>query len=870
MFNNVIDPALLRLSRSTISVLSQAGFKCLEDLFCKSEAQFKSISGVGAKRVREIMEFLNTLPFDYMDQSLPGNPTQDPLAGVDSVLSSYINGPNFSYIDNDGISYFKENRVGNIKEIQATPLVLEMKVKGTHNYVVTIKFEDIQKLNCSCTCPAYMRWGYYDSRCKHIDAALLAIAEQQRLNLFQDTVKKTNYAFHQVFRSLKLLRSELPFKSSDFETKLDYILVYSGDWELYPSRIYPRARHKRTLYSFSYGSKNPWEELAPTNPRDRLSVNYLEQLYQPDSIGYMRPKKSTTENYSIGDVLDIIVGRRISLDTDEEGYEQLEWAESQLKPRIGFKRGKAEDDESPDFLELHFQLTSNDHTISANKASFISQNPCWVLYNKTLYKTVGSAETLAFFQRASVDKLRVPINQMETFLKEYYPLLQDNDVPIQFDEDLTKKIEATPVPRLYLNEHGKKLHLKLRFSYLDTEIAHTSEQAEFLIPPESPSENDDPLSDNKNELLRCISRQFPQEQKWLAILEKHDLLFNENEQVYTPKGSPLEWVVEHLSKLAHKGFEIYGQNKLKRFAKPKKLSSSSFKISSGEQWFELEGSLQFEDYSISINDIEQVLLKNPRYVRLNDGSTGELPGNWVERIKKLLRFTDPEKTKSRIPKIAAPEVNRLTEDADYYESDATFEAYAQKIRAFEKIEHTDPPEHFKGTLRSYQKAGLSWLYFLHKYEFGGILADDMGLGKTVQVLALFQKLREEKRKTLQSLIVAPLSVIHNWKAEAERFLPHLSIYIHHGTERLQGNDDWPDYDLWFTSYGTMRIDAEMLGKKHFDYIIFDESHNIRNPAAKTFKATRKLSSSHRLCLTGTPVQNTTMDLWPQFDLLNPG
>jgi non-specific serine/threonine protein kinase len=146
----------------------------------------------------------------------------------------------------------------------------------------------------------------------------------------------------------------------------------------------------------------------------------------------------------------------------------------------------------------------------------------------------------------------------------------------------------------------------------------------------------------------------------------------------------------------------------------------------------------------------------------------------------------------------------------------------------------------------------------------------MGLGKTVQVLALLQKVTETDKKKPHCLIVAPRSVIHNWQAEARKFAPEFEVYIHHGIDRTVDPDNWPDADLCITTYSTMRNDIHELKKRTFDYAILDESHTVRNPASKTFKALRLLKANNRLCMSGTPVQNTTMDLWSQFQFLNPG
>jgi non-specific serine/threonine protein kinase len=190
-----------------------------------------------------------------------------------------------------------------------------------------------------------------------------------------------------------------------------------------------------------------------------------------------------------------------------------------------------------------------------------------------------------------------------------------------------------------------------------------------------------------------------------------------------------------LPKLVESGYEIYGEQQLKRYAQPKKLTSSTLNVKSNEQWFELEGEMTFGDTTIDMNDIRSVLVRGKPFVQLQDGSTGELTENWLNRFKKLMHLM-PDEQRSRLPKIAAPAIEEIGEAANEYTADFAFEDYADRLREFEDIEPVDAPKVFNGELRPYQRAGLSWMYFLHQYDFGGILADDMGLGKTVQVLAL--------------------------------------------------------------------------------------------------------------------------------------
>ncbi len=185
------------------------------------------------------------------------------------------------------------------------------------------------------------------------------------------------------------------------------------------------------------------------------------------------------------------------------------------------------------------------------------------------------------------------------------------------------------------------------------------------------------------------------------------------------------------------------------------------------------------------------------------------------------------------------------------------------------VEIFHKPEGLNATLRPYQKAGFNWLLRLHETGCHGCLADDMGLGKTLQTLSLLQHLKATgELKT--SLLVAPVVTLANWESEMAKFTPGLKSCRHAGTERLSDASGFDEYDLIIVSYHTLRNDVDIFLDFDFDYIILDEAHYIKNAGSRIFKAVRSLRSSHRLSLTGTPLENNTMELWSQFSFLTPG
>ncbi len=197
-------------------------------------------------------------------------------------------------------------------------------------------------------------------------------------------------------------------------------------------------------------------------------------------------------------------------------------------------------------------------------------------------------------------------------------------------------------------------------------------------------------------------------------------------------------------------------------------------------------------------------------------------------------------------------------------------ALAERLKAFAGIEPVAPPAGLATQLRAYQQTGLDWLQFLRAFDLGGILADDMGLGKTVQALAHILVEKREGRLDRPCLVVCPTSVVPNWVAEAERLAPELRVLSLHGADRAQRFDDIANSDIVLTTYALLPRDADRLLPIPWHIVVLDEAQAIKNAAAKATQLVCRLDARHRLCLTGTPIENHLGELWSQFAFLMPG
>ena len=263
------------------------------------------------------------------------------------------------------------------------------------------------------------------------------------------------------------------------------------------------------------------------------------------------------------------------------------------------------------------------------------------------------------------------------------------------------------------------------------------------------------------------------------------------------------------------------------------------------------------------------------FVRLDDGRVLPLPFGRVRPILLALAgLFDSDGSGER------GIVLRPTDAADlaaFEESAGIVWRGGEALRALGKrlkngigLPDVKPPPSFVGTLRPYQQAGLGWLQLLREIGIGGVLADDMGLGKTVQVLAHIAVEKAAGRLDRPCLVVAPTSLMPNWRAEAAAFTPELKVIVQHGADRKDSFDQLGAHDMVLTTYALLARDVEILAGQEWHMVIADEAQFVKNPATAAAKALRRLDAPHRLALTGTPLENHLGELWSLFDFVSPG
>ena len=295
---------------------------------------------------------------------------------------------------------------------------------------------------------------------------------------------------------------------------------------------------------------------------------------------------------------------------------------------------------------------------------------------------------------------------------------------------------------------------------------------------------------------------------------------------------------------------------------------------SGERWFDVEMSLASADgEKFSAADIQRLILSGNGTTRLKNGRIALIDTGALEEFNEVLRDCAPQQHAKgyRFSDVQAGFLDATLRQQPGWQVQAAGGWRERAARQSGQTKLACPPlGHLEDVLRPYQKQGVAWLGFLRENKFGGILADEMGLGKTLQTLAFLHSCHTNKKLAGPVLIVCPTSLVFNWLAEAKKFTPTLKVIALHGTGRHSRFEDIAKSDLVITSYALIRRDAEKYREMEFDTLVLDEAQHIKNHQTQNSQAVKAVKADYRVVLTGTPMENSVLDLWSILDFLMPG
>jgi hypothetical protein len=512
-------------------------------------------------------------------------------------------------------------------------------------------------------------------------------------------------------------------------------------------------------------------------------------------------------------------------------------------------------------LGKHFEVTC---TANVNELDIDLTDNEWgsslvVLYDNHLYlwNSDEDIETVApFFAKG---KIKVKADEWNTYLtKTLIPLSRRYHV--DFDKSLVSEVrDGDPEIRLQLQEKGDYLVFAPTFSYKGYEVRFNDKDVITL-----------PLGDK----VMIIHRNKAMELNFIRKLEAlhSNFIHPDGGSTMVLKGSDVlknNWFFLFVDAMKEMEVPVVGFDVLRNFRFNTAKPTTQIRISSGMDWFDAKVDVVFGDQQVSIAEIKRALSNKQQFVQLNDGTLGILPEEWLKKYSLLFRVGEGKTDKLRLSKYHLSVIDELYDARSEEEVMIRLEEKYERLRSFNRISELDPPKALEHILRPYQVAGYHWLNYLSEVGWGGILADDMGLGKTVQALSFLQYCRE-KNGALRAMVVCPTTLMFNWENEIRKFTPALKFFIHHGGDRSRDKQRFNETDVVITTYGTLRSDIKMLSEVEFDYVVLDESQAIKNPQSKVTKAASLLNSKNRLCMSGTPLQNNTFDIYAQMNFLNPG
>ncbi len=392
-----------------------------------------------------------------------------------------------------------------------------------------------------------------------------------------------------------------------------------------------------------------------------------------------------------------------------------------------------------------------------------------------------------------------------------------------------------------------------------------------------------------------IPKDFNQEKKLKEEMLEHGWIEEGDGDYSMREDHSMRFVMDILPGQNSHSMLIYlGATKLRRWKTKQLVPMISTSIKSGIDWFDVDVSMTIDGELFDLKKLVSMWKNDEKAIELSSGEgVAVINSDWIARyapilnrliqtskdndddpainIEKVLAEAEQEEKEQslKIDKFQIGLLSELEGIATSKESDEEWSRILKKVSSFKGIKNQRIPKEINGVLRDYQKDGVNWLSFLNEFGFGGILADDMGLGKTLQTLVFLAILKKKKFKK-PNIVIAPTSVVTNWMAEVDKFVPHFKAVLLHGQKRKEHYDEAIKSDLIITTYGLLQRDLDWLRSIEFQVIILDEAQNIKNARSKTAQAVMKLNGKRRLTLTGTPIENSVMELWSQFNFLMPG
>ncbi|GGY76224.1 DEAD/DEAH box helicase [Marinobacter zhanjiangensis] len=776
-----------------------------------------------------------------------------------------------------GHRYYLQGRVSELSDTRSGTSLhhIHAAVSGSgrqsYRTVVTVDTMTPWALNAVCSCPV----GVF---CKHAVAVLLTANERAdpRVKPTLSRDEQLGIHFQQWLREFRELKEA---------ASRDIGLVFVLNADSVSGNVYVSCRRIRVLKSGRLGKS---QEVSPWQRHD-LEQQPPKYIQKPDIEPLLWIQRLPGSHRS-SPVVSGMAGARFLASALETG--RLVWEKPDSCP---FSRGE------PLSVELQWQQDEAGNFMltpsSMGDLMILPTDPPWYLDAENhkagpLNLPVDTDTWLLL-----LDAPPIPPALLEEHSTELRPLMEASGTSLPESIRVPEEVHDTPVPVLQLFQipgpQSSPLKVaRLRFDYRG------------VLLEEYESSGDNPVQRIDDDQSLLIFRDIPLERQCSGELVDFLFLFEldetwarslpggmDHDQTLPTPSLWLDFLAWELPRLAGAGWRIEMDDSMD--VPVVEASDWYGRTDTSEEpgWFDvelgieqdgeridliplLEKGLQHLDIGLSLD--EDGHLELPESLWLHDGeSLIRVPSDRVRPMLETLVHlfhrgfsATMDDGPLSLPRLDAAMLAGTS--AAQWESGDQLRKLGQQLADFTGLETVAPPEGLNATLRHYQQDGLNWLHFLRQSELGGVLADDMGLGKTLQTLACILVEKQAGRLQQPALVVCPTSVIPNWKAEAARFTPDLRLLVIHGPKRRQLFDNRGEADLVITSYPLLHRDASHHEALAYSMVFFDEAQNLKNPKAAVSKAARRLTTTNRIALTGTPMENHLGELWSLFDLVLPG
>ncbi|MCB0595148.1 MAG: SNF2 helicase associated domain-containing protein, partial [Phaeodactylibacter sp.] len=550
----------------------------------------------------------------------------------------------------------------------------------------------------------------------------------------------------------------------------------------------------------------------------------------------------------------------------------LEYREAPLEPRLYFAREN-------DGVRYRLQLADEKGAwpVHSRDVVPITNNPAWLFVDYRLYQAPEiNGNMVKPFRKK--EEVIIPQKSVKTYFQKFIlKVAARADIEAEgFEVVQYDKLEACrlePVQDLFNNHWVLSVQMQYRgavFNWSDKKEKRTT--LEF--------------GDGEEVRILQAARDPEAEKEFLGKLRGFGLE-NKTGSYFQPPGERedpfflLEWLSEQRNALEAAGFSMVEPS---FDGQPACLQKAKLDLNTEQRndWFDLYGTVAVGNHTFPFTALAKNIREGNRLYKLPDGHIFVIPLEWMARYKAIFQFGKKDREHLRLAKSQYT----LLDEIGIQEGIETVEEN-------ENLSGFQPSPLLKASLRPYQLEGLKWLVQLYENQLGACLADDMGLGKTLQTIAalLYAKEQQGKQKSpapsasrqlglfeapadtdflnpLNALIVLPASLVFNWEAELQKFAPSLQVYRHTGPKRYADRRLLQRFDVILTTYQTALRDVKILKQLEYEYIILDESQQIKNKDSKVFKAINELEARHKISLSGTPIENSLSDLWAQMQFIN--